>query len=509
MYSSLQEGGVDTLKTVGDLLVQTRDGLKATTGYTNKKTSYSYSSAAKAASKLVAVFPMLISKTVSSETATMMAKFIEQKGCIFLQMALQQANISDAKNGIEYLHQYHQNLNIGGGGADAVAKMVDAWVDGVVGESSQTLTGHLLEQSNPYDDSILFESDSDLQISSTDMKQLMEVFASIEGLEFYDMKLNPISISDYVVKEFEDGSYNVSLSVVTEAKKRAAAPVSVVTDSIDSILSTGKNIYDLGRKVQKDKQEDEDRRERKQREKEDREREEAERKAEEETRRRGGKNVVGLKDQDIKKANNAVPSLLVVRFYNSETTAVATEFIIGVKAKIVGCVSDEILRRIANDNKDGKKFLNLMRTITGELKASDFLFGLGSMSDDLKSTRRKGAQGDTWELLKTRAAAAQQRLKNHQNNDFAAITTVVISQEDANSLYKEENIDINDPKVALHFMKSYDLMGFAICDDSNESIKMIFDDGDDYFEEVAYRMLERETEGGTYKKLINLMAASR
>ena len=74
--------------------------------------------------------------------------------------------------------------------------------------------------------------------------------------------------------------------------------------------------------------------------------------------------------------NSAVPSLIIVRFYNSSTASVATEFIIGVKSKALAVDSNEILRRIANDNKDGKAFLNTMRAITGELKMTDFLFGL-------------------------------------------------------------------------------------------------------------------------------------
>ena len=58
-------------------------------------------------------------------------------------------------------------------------------------------------------------------------------------------------------------------------------------------------------------------------------------------------------------------------------------------------------------------------------------------------------------------------------------------------------------------MQSYNLIGFVIADDATESIKIMFDDGEKYFKEYAYRMFERETKDGTYKKLINLMAASK
>lgn len=150
-----------------------------------------------------------------------------------------------------------------------------------------------------------------------------------------------------------------------------------------------------------------------------------------------------------------------------------------------------------------------MRAITGELKMTDFLFGLSRTREDLKSTKVKGAYGDTWALLQNRALAAKTAIARGQRNDFSAITTVVISREDADDLYKEENLDITDPTVAKHFMESYNLLGFAIVDDALESAKFMFDDGNRYFEEFSYRMLAKETETETYKSMLKLMANNR
>ena len=96
-------------------------------------------------------------------------------------------------------------------------------------------------------------------------------------------------------------------------------------------------------------------------------------------------------------------------------------------------------------------------------------------------------------------------VKQGRENQFSAVTTVIISKEDADSLYKEENIDITDPVVAKHFMKSYNLLGFAIVDDVLESVKIMFDDGNTVFEELAYKMLERENSDSSILKTINLM----
>lgn len=444
-----------TIKTIKDLIDATKAGIKIATGNKtpiNRKDAYSYSSTAKAASKLIAVYPVLISKTVSANTAQMVSKYIEQKGCIIIQLALQMMNISNAENGAEYLRRFHQNLNIGGDDVAAMASIINAMLDDVgttrsVQHNSATIAGSIInEKLNEFNLDDMFEHDDSIKISNQQMKELMEMFSNAEKYQIYDTELNERSINDFIVKE-SAGDYRVTFKSFNEDNSSTSDKTIVKTQF--------------------------------------------------------------LKDQDIKKMNSAVPSLIIVRFYNSSTASVATEFIIGVKSKALAIDSNEILRRIANDNKDGKAFLNVMRAITGELKMTDFLFGLSRTREDLKSTKVKGAYGDTWALLQNRALAAKTAIAKGQRNDFSAITTVVISREDADDLYKEENLDITDPTVAKHFMESYNLLGFAIVDDALESVKFMFDDGNRYFEEFSYRMLAKETETETYKSMLKLMANNR
>ena len=491
MYQPLTEGNKDTIDTV----VSVATGVaKVATGSSRKSGEYSYSSIAKAASKMVAVFPVLASRTVSADTAQMVSKYIEQKACNLFMLALQQANISTARNGIEYLQQFHQNLDLGGDNVNAIISTMNSWLDAYK-ESAEG-------EEEPYLDWML-ESDNDLKISSQDMKQLLEVMRENANIVFYDTKLNPISINDYIVKESAYGDYHVSLipgKVFNEAEglrseHRSGNPALRKTD--------------LDRQADADADEEYDYKQKKRQwEEEDRNQKKADAAGAAIAARRG-KSVTGFKDQDIKKMNDAVPSLLVVKFWSSETASVATEFIIGVKSKLIPVTTDEVLRRIMNDNKDGKKFNQFMRVITGELKATEVIFGLARIKDDVLSTKKKGAYGDVWNLLANRAEAARAAVKHGQHNDFSAITTLVISQADVDALYREENFDISNPKNAMHFMRSYNLMGFIIADDALGILRVMMDDGEKTFSEFAYRMLERETQDGTYKKLINLMAASK
>lgn len=517
MGNTLHEAGSDTV----DTIVQIAKGLSnVATNKVANKSEYSYSSIANAASKLIAVFPVLTSRTVSFDTARMTSKYIEQISCQFFMFALQQANISNAKDGITYLRQFHQNLNMGDDNTDAVIAAMQSWIDAYTKgtQESNTFADALNNEvlSEAMVDPFMMQSD-DVKISASDMRELMHAMQESANIQFYDTKLNPLSIDDYVVREFAGGDYKVTVSpyILNEAKANKRKANNSYNENKEQHRheeEMNKILNDRMKTYQKAQSE---------RDKQDAENEKQKKEDQKSTSRdndwrdanRMHNNTAFLKDQDIKKMNDAVPSILIVKFYqknsNDAVSGVATEFLIGIKSKVVPITTTEILRRIMNDNKDGQKFLKFMRVITGELKASDVLLGLSRITDDVKSYKVKGARGDIWTLLQNRAVAAKEQVRSGKHNDFSAITTVLISQQDADELYREENFDINDPKNAIHFMQSYNLMGFAIADDSNEVLHLLLDNGSKNFEDISYRMLERETQDSTYKKLINLMAASK
>ena len=552
---------------------------------TSGNNSYSYSSIARAASKLIAVFPVLTSRTVSMSSAHAVSKYIEQISCQFFMLALQQANISNVKNGIDYLRNFHQNLDLGDDNSNAIIATMQSWLDAYEKGTFEnaTIAGSMNAEAfaEASVDPFMFQADN-VKISSTDIRDLVNLMHENANIEVLDTNLNPISVNDYIVREFANGTYKVTMGYMdlNEAKKYTGKVKNNYNNGNNQ--NSGNNNQNQQRdysgyidaKKQAADYEDQKAREREDQRHKNAEEEELHRtqhKAAEEAQRSANKELENqnnhnrqmerdeanrkfqaqqkekeraredakaakeradsqyniqkaqqfrygsamiLKDQDIKKMNDAVPSILVVRFYqrdnNGGISDIPTEFLIGVKSKIVPITTTEILRRIMNDNKDGQKFLKFMRTITGELKASEVILGLSRITDDVKSYKVKGARGDLWTLLQNRAAAAKSQIKSGKHNDFSAITTVLISQEDVDELYREENLDISDPKNALRFMSSYNLMGFAIVDDSNEVLHLLLDNGSKSFEDISYTMLERETQdGGTYKKLINLMASSR
>ena len=439
MYSSVNEGVLGAaIKSIGDLFSTVRrDANKVST-------NYSYSSSAKAASKLIAVYPLLTSRSISMSTAQLVSKYIEQQGCYFLQIILQAYNATDAANGIEYLKTFHQNLNIGGAGLDAMAKAMNAYMDTIISNSNK----YNNESTDMYED--------EFEVSARDLREIMEMLQNRERFDTYDINLNPVSINDYIVSE-SMGTYRVSIKPYIEAVGMPNA-----RNPRDYNTSNNKDRYNSS-----------------------------------------GGPTTQLVDNNVKKLNNGVPSLLLVRFFNTISNQ-TTQFIIGVKSLIVPVNSGEILRRIVNDDKDGKHLINLLRTISGEKSVWDFVLGISTINDDIDSIKTKGTKYEKWQMFKNRGEAAKEAVKRGRVNAASAITTVVLSQDDCDMLFREENIDITNPKIARHFMNTYNLMGIVICDDSIESMKYMSDNGNNMFEELAYSTLSRETED-QYKKIINLI----
>jgi hypothetical protein len=57
-------------------------------------------------------------------------------------------------------------------------------------------------------------------------------------------------------------------------------------------------------------------------------------------------------------------------------------------------------------------------------------------------------------------------------------------------------------------MEAYNIMCFCVVDEVLEKVHFLFDDGSAKYEVLSFSHLERE-ENNNYKKIINLLAASR
>lgn len=388
--------------------------------------NYSYSSVNRAASGLIAVFPILASSNVKLETGTMCAKYIERKQCLYLQLVLAASNIDNAESGFDYLRNFHQNVT----GTSTLADY-----ERMIQNYFAQMEGAKLVFDVP--DSVVNEMVNYMKHSFT---------------QYYAENYSRYSLADYQATPSVNG-YTVSISPYSEK----AAQI------LEARQDTGgmRNTY--------------------------------------------GRNP-SLTDTDVKKANEAIPSLLIVHFVNKDTK-INTEFLIGVKAKLIPTDYTEILNKIVTQNKDNHKMANLIRATSGEINfIRDYLLGLDAAKDSIRKAGQRGSRESLWKNLEARATKAKLALSQNKVNMATAVTTVLITAEDADMLYKEENLDIRNVRNARKFLEAYNLCRLAICNDIEESIMIIEDNDDPTFETYAYTMLERETSDGAYKKILNLMA---
>ena len=218
-----------------------------------------------------------------------------------------------------------------------------------------------------------------------------------------------------------------------------------------------------------------------------------------------------LLDSDVKKANEIVPTLMIIRYneLNTDGTIYGQKaFVAGVKSRLIPVDSSDIVERLVVKNKTKINFLNFIRATTGEIKlVKDFLLGVEQAKIDAKNSVKKGPAAKMWKVLENRSIKNNLNKLKRKGNDASAITTLVINQETVNIMKKEYDFDIENIKNARMIFDAYNLLGLVIADESIEVVKFLYV-GNDTWEQQAYSYLERESNDNSYKKVINLLTKS-
>ena len=208
---------------------------------------------------------------------------------------------------------------------------------------------------------------------------------------------------------------------------------------------------------------------------------------------------------DIKKANELLPMMMVIRFYSPDKQAVMTA-VVGVKARLYPIDSSQVIERIIARNKDNNGFHNFIRATTRETSFwKDFVFAVDKAKIDAISSSRRGLDAKAWRLLERRALKSKVRRSLGMANDATAITSLIISQEEVDILKKEHNVDITKMGVIKPIMNAYNLMAIMIVNTTLNTVKFLYDDDSNAYETLTFRSLERESNDKDYKQIVNLM----
>ena len=444
------------VKDVTDII---KDGLNKADSVVGSTSVSRASSLSKATSGLNIVFPCLVSNTINPETAMMVSRAVERKAVSLLQIAFSAFDITNSKDPIEYLRNFHTNLK----GKISLDDFIDA-MDTYATENNLIPKENL----NMY-------------------KAVLEDLRSISV--YYPDDVSESSLMKYKITE---GVYG--RRIFTEERSQE---------------SKDKEENDYKFQYQKGRDKEYDRRQKKRDEKQDKI----------DADKMARNDIQNQKDiqqmftsqifsSDVKKANEMVPTMMVINFVVLDGEhQIHKEMVIGVKAKLFPVESQDVINKIVVKNADKNILLKFIKASTKEISfLKDFLFAIDNAKlAAIGNSKRGSSTNKLLKVLERRALNGKIRKAFKLNNAYKAIATLVISKEEVDYIQKYNNIDVMDPKVIRPIMENLSIMMFIVTDDSNETASILMDSGDDLFETISYTHLEREASDNSSKKIINLM----
>lgn len=459
---------------VADILETIKDGVHLVDGVVKPKSANvrMSSSLARATSGLTLVFPVVITNTLPIETASMIAKAIERKNVSMLQMAFSAYNITNAPDALEHLAKFHKNLKLG-------HMSLDDFMD----------TMEMLDESTTI-------TITDKNAVNEDCKRNINFVLkpSINEKSLMSFKESTVYGQTYVTETRKDSveSRKVNADLLSRLQKerqhkedRADVAAKLAVDKERNAISRDKNDID--------------------RDKLDLDSRKALGQASDQMRQYYASQLL---PSDVKKANEMQPSMMLVNFYVNDADRdlnIAQQAVCGVKSKLYAVDSSDIINKIITKHIDSDIVLKLVKVSSREISfVKDFLLGIDDAKLDSLSKSRKGSGSRIFKALERRALKGKIRKSLRLENSAKAITSLVISSEEAEDLKKYNNIDVMQPRVIAPIMEKLNLLYFLVVDSTSEAVHMITD-GDDEFESYSFTALERESGDSSYKKVINLM----
>lgn len=515
---------------IRDIVEIISDGIKHKDDYDDlvvwgKGSRHSFRSVSKATSNLTLTFPVLMSDTVDVENAIMISKSHERKCAAMMHMLFSALCVSgDEENVYDYLKQFHTNINFDGDNIDVdnfndamdnIADNIDEsyiedrrfkeWAYNLIQEDmkniNHTLSNDIISEhgiddyrvvkyrGNRGECQILYPKDSipikEGALPEDDYTYAKQALDAYNDAHKTNYNMNTVFAFDHNGNNYNftrpristSPEYNEIYDDFQKRKANAKQHNRSLNAPRDTTITKRTELDDLQK---------------------------AEHRAH--TMKLNTERLTNaFVKTDVAKANELLPTMMVIHFHTYASNEPVSA-VIGIKAKLYRISGQEIMNRLIVRNKDNQGFHNFLRAATRETSFfKDFVFAVDKAKIDALSSSHRGSDSRIWKLLERRAIKSRIRRGMGTANDATAITSVVITQEEVETLKKEYNVDITRGAILKPIMEAYNLMGFMIIDANIETVKFWYDDGSNNFETLSFRSLERENGDQNYKKVINLM----
>ena len=196
--------------------------------------------------------------------------------------------------------------------------------------------------------------------------------------------------------------------------------------------------------------------------------------------------MVKLADNDVKKSNELVPTTLSVTLnqIKGEHSVGVQNFIVGIKGLMHPVDSNEMVANLLDGFKSGNMFTNFFRWTSGEITfLKDLILNMGDIKEEVIK-KRTGSKW--WSTLRRR-----KDIKRAKKGGILPNASIVCSIEEITEIREVYGLNLLDVRHVKKIMDRFFLLGFVIVDESQELAHIIFD-GEDNYQVLTYRGLEKE-----------------
>lgn len=408
-------------------------------------------------------FPIIVTDALTIEDASLVSKSLEKEFASFTLIVMTmnpylRHGSNSAPTAGQYVNRFHQNIDVKGSPTDllnAINTFSTEAVNklGIAYESLEDLENHMLYY--------VYENVSYYNINKENLKYSYTIDQVTESAILNDIcggKIKPVTEAPQ-----NEYTYNIQQLDVGDVRVRA----DVDSRAIGRELARGQKA----------------------------------------SSGRDARQLQHLTDNDAKKANELVPTLLHMRIYPVDKEGneyPPIDFVLGIKATLHPVSSDEMITNICRGVKNENTFFNFIRWTTGETKFfKDFVFAINELKIDALNSSNKASKW--WSMLKRRKALA--KIKNVLlPNKMLPNTTIIITQDEVDTIRDVYGYDLTNTAVIDKLMSNYFLIAFVIVDPALQRVKFLFD-GQTQFETLTYATLAREssTNDKQFKEMLNML----
>lgn len=403
-------------------------------------------------------FPLIVSRSIPIETAQVISNACERNAASFVQIVLSmnpEMNTSAGNDGITYLRQFHQNIDTEDSAMHTILSKLE--------ESAIPAICHVFT-TNGYGLQVLKE---ELACFGADWREgkLNDVCPAkyVKDHKFVlpmtrDEALSTVQKRFQIIKEAQNGGSNGKDKKPPHPLTKYDVKGNMYTFSGDAPKPGSKQYRYAGSDEQivfKDI----------------------------------------LKDNDAKKANELVPTLLHVRVIAREKGGVNDghyiDFVVGVKCMMHPVSSEDMVDNLVDACRNHDGIFKFIRWTTGEISfLKDFLLNMSEYQRDV--AKQSDGSSPWWNRLKHLSTLANIKAKTFVDKDIIPNASIVVSAEEVAMIKSRFGFDLMNPSFVAKIMKKFFLFCFIVVDESLEIAHFKYD-GQTSYQTVSFTALEKQS----------------